>query len=321
MKKIYLTIIAMLVLSMIGAIFPFGTFQNATAWDGQPVGLDNPNFQLNQPYVPYSKLSSKDRAKIKEKLQKFNEWLKKQKDIDSLDTPLKNFSGSSVIKSGEINIPLRKMEEAWYCGPATCQEVLDYNWGYLYDRSKYSQSELADDMGTTEENGTWYPNLTQELNNKQRPYSFYWIYSKAPNDETREANNVYNYTRWDIDGNEGLIYLVNTYPHQPGDTNPPQKSYFYDAWGERYGLVGYYNPNDGDPSSSKQFHATGHFVTGYGYLEYSSGRHCVMYLDSNDHSYKFGNNTFINPYGRHVIDARNMATCVIGRNGTNYIIW
>lgn len=284
----------------------FGTTVVKAADSGE--GLDNPSFQLNQPFKP---LTPAEKKLVAKKMQKFRNWLSKQKkDIDPLDIPLKrnqnSIASSSVKEEGEISIPVRRQENAYYCGPASAQEVLDYNWygpWWVYFSSKYSQKELADDMHFS--NATYYVYLRNELNNKQKDASFLWISTQVAAGETDAANEVYTYTKGDISSNEGLIFLVNTYP-----------KYGYDVWGERYGLIGYYNPQ------GREGHSTGHYVVGYGYTQYNNGKHFVKYVDSNYGTYDrhYGKYWGI-PLGKHEIDARNMGTCVIGKDDRNYIIW
>ncbi len=199
-------------------------------------------------------------------------------------------------ESREISIPLRMQERSYWCGPASAQEVLDYDWGYLSTVSKYSQSFLANAMGTNSTNGTYVYRLKNALN-QYRHSNFYWDYHQLPSDETSAAIDLYNKTKYDIDSYEGSVYHTKTYPF-----------YGYDAWGERYGLIGYYD------KYSRDYHVAFHYVVGYGYIEENTGRHRVMYLDSNNSNYGWGT-----PLGRHTVDARNMAECVI--NNAGYIIW
>ncbi len=289
-KMLVLVIISLLLIGLA----PFGGLVKA----GEGYGLDNPNFQKGpQPFVP---LTAKEKKLKEEKLQKYREWLSKQpEDINPLDIPLKTnrYSVSSLsIEEGEISIPVRTQERSYWCGPAAAQEVLDYDWGYLSTVSKYSQSFLADEMGTSATEGTYVYKLTNALN-QYKQSSFYWTYTQVSSDETNAANEIYNKTKGDISDYEGLIYHVDTYP-----------CYGYDTWGERHGLIGYYDPY------SQAGHSTGHYVVGCGYIQYNSGKHSIRYIDSNSYNYGWGS-----PLGRHTVSARVMATCVIGNQ--RYIIW
>jgi len=285
-----------LVIVVVMIFMCLSVFVNRASADGDGSSTRGPNMGAG----PMPPLTPKQKAIYNKKEADFQKWLSKQpKDVDPLDIPLKtnkNVLSPLTTESGHISIPLRTQEKYYWCGPASAQEVLDYDWGYLSTKSKYSQSFLADKMGTNSTDGTYVYKLTNALN--QYEYSsFLWVYYQISSDETTAANDLYLKTKEDISGYEGLVYHTNTYPY-----------YGYDVWGERYGLVGYFDPY------SKAGHSTGHYVVGYGYIQEDSGKHRVSYLDSYDGNYGWG--TIL---GRHTIDARNMATCVI--YNAQYIIY
>jgi hypothetical protein len=211
----------------------------------------------------------------------------------------------SVPESGILGVPLRQQEYVYYCGPASAQELLDYEWGYTGSSSKYSQSTLATYMQTDPVNGTYVYKVTDGLNYYKDPnksplstWNSGYIYS----DETTTATTLYDDTKQAVSQeNHGVVYRVNTCP-LPGQS---------DVWGEPYGLVGYYDSGSGNYSSLI------HYVAGRGYTTYSNGRHRVTYLDSYNHAYAWGN-----PYGYQILDTRNMASCVNAAGSyPGWIIW
>jgi len=294
-KRNHFLISIILIIVFIG-ISSFGLITN-NVYAGD--GINSPSIP-NKGAGPFPPLTLKQKILLNKKLLRYQKWLKMQpKDIDPLDIPLSNLKLNSTlsdIESGEISIPLRRQERYYWCGPASAQEILDYDWGYLSTVSKYSQSFLASKMGTNSTNGTYVYKLTNVLNQYKRS-NFLWVYQQISSDETNASNDLYLKTKSDVSDYEGIVYHTNTYPY-----------YGKDVWGERYGLIGYYDPY------GYSYHRTYHYVVGYGYLERSNGEHMVKYLDTNSANYGFGN-----PFGRHTVDARNMATCVI--YNARYIIW
>ncbi|NCO28092.1 MAG: hypothetical protein COS15_03940 [Caldiserica bacterium CG02_land_8_20_14_3_00_36_38] len=278
--------------------------------DGENEGLNNPNFQKGS--QPFPSLTAEEERLEEEKLQRYREWLSKQPKIDikNFDMPISNDDSSkepsilSITEYGSLTIYYRVQETSYYCGPATAQVILNYDWGMIGSSNYYTQSYLANYMGTNSTDGTYVyrlKNALNELKNPNKNPTAYWIYTLLPSNETDAANYLYTYLQNDITYNttkQALAFHTNTYP-----------KYGYDAWGERYGLIGYYNP-----SNSYEYHSTGHYVTGYGYVLYSDGRHRVKYADSWNHDYGWEN-----CLGYHELDARNMATCINGNAG--YLIW
>jgi hypothetical protein len=200
----------------------------------------------------------------------------------------------SIPESGILSVPLRQQQYSYYCGPASAQELLDYEWGYLGTDSQYSQGTLATFMQTNTD-GTYVYQVTAGLNNYRKadkiPLST-WSSGYVYADETTTANSIYDYAKQAVsDENHGVVYRVNTCP-SPGQS---------DSWGELYGLVGYYDPSN--PTGN--YSSLTHYVAGRGYTTYSNGRHRVTYLDTYSHAYAWGN-----PYGYQILDTRNMATCV-----------
>lgn len=244
-------------------------------------------------------------------MQRFKEWLSKQQKIDikNFDMPLLNNNSSkdlstlSITESVSLPIYYRMQEKDYYCGPATAQVILNYDYGYPSNMDAMSQDYLATKMGTNSTQGTFVYRLTDALNelkNTNKNPTAYWIHTLLPSNETDAANSLYNYLRYDVTTNaskQALAFHTDTWP-QSGK----------DVWGEAYGLIGYRKP-DGTTG-----HSTGHYVTGHGYCLYSDGKHTVFYADSWNHDYGWGN-----CLGYHELDARNMATCINGNAG--YIIW
>jgi len=296
MKKIIRVVLVLLVL-LAFSLISVSVFISQTYGGGDTPSVRGPNMGAG----PMPSLTPEQKAIRDKKEADFQEWLSKQpKDINPLDVPSGTNQNSVTplsIESGYISMPLRIQQRTYWCGPASGQEVLDYDWGYLSTVSKYSQSFLATQMGTTEGDGTYVYKLTNVLNQYKYNSNFYWIYYLISSDETTAANQIYSSAKYDVSSYEGLIYHTNTYPF-----------YGTDSWGERYGLIGYFNPN------GTNGHSTGHYVAGYGYSQDSSGRHRVYYLDSNDSNYGWGSTK-----GAHSVDARNMATCVI--YNAQYIIY
>ncbi|MEF3244857.1 MAG: hypothetical protein K6343_02585 [Caldisericaceae bacterium] len=163
----------------------------------------------------------------------------------------------------------------------------------------YTQSYFADYMGTNLTNGTYVYRLKNALNELKNPNkASYWVYTKLPSNETDAANALYSYVKSDVTNyDQALAFHTDTWL-QAGK----------DVWGEAYGLVGYRDPQTGQAGVS-----LGHYVTGYGYRLYSDGKHTILYADSWNHDYGWGN-----CLGYHEVDARNMATCINGNAG--YII-
>lgn len=300
-----------LIFSLVVAVFMMSVLLPLRAINagGENEGLNNPNFQKGpQPFPP---LTAEEKRLEEEKLQRYREWLSKQpkEDAKNFDTPISNNSSSkdpsilSITESDSLPIYYRVQEENYYCGPATAQVILNYDWGYPSNMDAISQSYLADYMDTNPTDGTYVYRLTNALNELKNPNknpTAYWIYTLLPSNETDAANALYTYLQNDVTNNaskQGLAFHTDTWP-QSGT----------DVWGEAYGLIGYRDP------AGTTGHSTGHYVTGYGYCLYSDGKHTVSYADSWDHDYGWGN-----CLGYHEVDARNMATCINGNAG--YIIW
>jgi len=285
--------------------YPVGVYASGD----ENIGLDNPTFQMGpQPTPP---LSPKDRKLRAAKLKRFNKWLATQPKINpkTYDRPLTNNDSLKVsptylriIEKGVLSVIARKQEKWYYCGPATAQMILSYDWG-MGERDRYSQKYLADYMYTSPSDGTYVYRLRNALNELKDPYknpTAYWVYEYLPSDETDAANTLYSHLKYDITNGpvkQALAFHTNTWPKRGRD-----------VWGKAYGLIGY-RSSDGTSG-----HSTGHYVTGYGYCQYSTGRHTVWYIDSNDSNYGYGN-----CFGYHEVDTRNMATCVNGN--AHYIIW
>ncbi len=276
-------------------------------------GLLSSSFQSGpQPMPP---LSPQDRMIRDIKERKLQEMLSKEPDPNPFDVPTVNDNVSSqnsitTTESGILNIPLRQQQNSYYCGPATTQELLDYDWGYLSTQSKYSQDELAQSTPHhlyTTTDGTMVYRITDALNYLRNPSKSPlsdWVSEYLSQDETTAANRIYDCVKEAVSTeNHGVVYRVNTCP------KPGQK----DVWDEYYGLTGYFDPLD----PTHNYWSTIHYVAGRGYTTYSNGRHRITYLDSWNHAYPWGN-----PYGYHIIDTRNVATCVNMANPyPGWIIW
>lgn len=295
MKQILRVVLVLFVLvSIFASAFINGTYAAAdTSSAGGP----------NMGAGPMPPLTPEQKAVRNKKEADFQKWLSIQpKDINPLDIPsATNQNGISPlsIESGYIAIPLRIQEKTYWCGPASAQEVLDYDWGYVYwyAQSKYSQYDLSIDM-LTDLTGTDVYMLTNTLNEYKKSPNFNWIHYPISSDETTAADTIYSFQKYDVSNYEGMIYHTVTYPY-----------YGFDSWGERYGLIGYFNP-----STTTEFYNYGHYVAGYGYSQDSSGRHKVSYLDSYQQNFGWGATQ-----GAHSVDTRNMATCVI--YNAQYVIY
>jgi hypothetical protein len=293
MKQILRVVLVLLVLVSIFA----SAFNSRTYAAADTSSAGGPNVGAG----PMPSLTPEQKAVRNKKEADFQKWLSIQpKDINPLDIPsVTNQNDVSPLsaESGYISIPLRIQQQTYWCGPASAQEVLDYDWSYLSSESKYSQSTLASNMGT-DTTGTYVYKVTNALNQYKYNPNFNWIYYLISSDETTAADTIYSFQKYDVSNYEGMIYHTVTYPY-----------YGFDSWGERYGLIGYFNP-----STTTEFYNYGHYVAGYGYSQDSSGRHKVSYLDSYQQNFGWGATQ-----GAHSVDTRNMATCVI--YNAQYVIY
>ncbi|HHY83814.1 MAG TPA: hypothetical protein GX505_14215 [Clostridiales bacterium] len=257
---------------------------------------------------PYHIETPEQNAIQQERMAEYETWLATQQDKTLLsDTPRENNGFHTMaVEDYQIAIPLRRQERNYWCGPASAQELLDYDWGYTGATSKYSQSFLADAIGTTSSSGSYVYKIRNALNAYKKAETSPWAWRTIEEDpnpvETQnEALTIYNTTKQDALSGKGIIYRTRS--------DPFGKTYKTDVWGIRYGLVAYVNP-DGYGSYEAY-----HYIVGYRAATQANGMHGTGYLDSFDAQLPYGN-----PYGRHFTSSRNIAACTKA-NDEGYIIY
>ncbi|MGB9666381.1 MAG: C39 family peptidase [Candidatus Cryosericum sp.] len=250
----------------VGNPLPVGWDKSRVSSTGDGDSPDRPDFWL----------SMQEQKDLLQDLQAEQKWLASQPDGGKwIDGPLGKASGLQSVASETLalNIPYRIQENGYYCGPASTQMILDYDWGFTGSNSKYTQTFInTHGEGATPTAGTSSDRIVTFLNTYGYPPKMHWTRDpiSTSSDETTATTWLYNSIRFNITNNSGTITGVYTCDERL-NANGTHKQ---DAWGRDQRLWGW----DWTPHQ--------HFIVEYGVQLDASNRHWISYIDPwNQNSY------------------------------------
>lgn len=187
--------------------------------DPLPAGWDKSRVSItgdgDSPDRPDFWLSIQEQKNLLQDLQAEQKWLALQPEGGKWSD--KSLNRTSLLQTVipetlTINVPCRIQANNYYCGPASTQMISDYGWCYTGSASKYTQTFIAAQEGTTQLNGTSSSMIVTFLNTYGYPPIAHWTRDpiSTNSDETAATTWLYNSIRYNVSNNSGTIAGVCT---------------------------------------------------------------------------------------------------------------